>query len=449
MVKHYFCDICDLRQPNQASLFKHMCVDHGEAGQSFPEKVIERKVRHKSGAEKNLSESCPVCDEPLGSVTDLVSHACDFHEFKGKVKQKVFPRFNDYEQWRKKMEEENITTWMKRRVVRPSTGSAYYENLRCHRSLNTRLHTRKSELQSQDTEKEKKSKRKSSTVVQRSCTSFINVKRELTTDVTIVEFCLEHFGHEQEPQKLILPWSARLEIADMLSQNLSPSDIVRILKEKQRNADNGVCMLKRQYWVTKKDVYRVAADLRNHPHKYGRMEGASPELPVKAGPDSFGVSTAPEFIKAQPSCSSPLSILESIIERELYPKMYACPEEALFKADHDPGEVSKKLLKKEEPCSAFSIAEVVNGPERSPIVSASPKVLLNNEPDPDSAESSSATEKLFFKKEPISSREPSPEEAKPPIDEGVRVFSLAVAPDGKGFTLVDHSPCVDVPQDDL
>ncbi|VDO70974.1 unnamed protein product [Heligmosomoides polygyrus] len=400
MVKFWFCELCDMRHANTASLIKHMREDHH---------CEEEFVARNPNFVENFSESCPSCDTRVLDVAELLAHATLVHEFVGVVRREVFPSFVEFEQWKERVEDESISTWVKRR--RKTTGNVLTLNLRCHRNLET--------------------------------------------DVTSVEYCLEHFGHEQDPLKQSLPWSLKLEIAEMLKQNMFARDIVRTLKWKNINErKDGVCMLKRQYWVTERDVYRVASDLRAHPHKYEKMEGVSP--------DPSGVSTAPEFIKAEP-CSSSSSILESLIEREPSPMRNACPEEALFKADHDPAErsaVHRKRLKKEEPCSAFSIAEVIPGAELGPTVSGSPKVLLKIDSDPNSAESSSGTERLFFKEEPISvttllqesssnRMELSSEDAKPPTDEGVRVFSLAVAPDGKGFALVNHSSCVDVAHDDL
>ncbi|VDO70977.1 unnamed protein product [Heligmosomoides polygyrus] len=373
--KFYFCEVCDLRQPNPASLVKHMREDHH---------CEEEFVARNPDLVHNFSEVCPSCGIRVINVAELLEHATLVHEFNGTVRQEVFQSFIEFEEWKERMEEENISTWVRRK--HKTIGNVVTIHMKCHRVQRTTAHCQ------EESDLQRKTK-----VVGRSCTSYMNVERNLQTDITTVEYCLEHFGHEKDLLKQDLPWSVKMEIVDMLKQNLTASQIVNNLKEKYM-ADNegGLCILKRQYWITTKDVRRVAAHFKLYPHKYERMEGISPEVLVKTEPDS--PETSPEVLaKTEPDSS------------EASPEMFA-------KVEPDSSEASADVLFKTEPHSSEVNPEVFAKiePDSS---EANPEVLVK--PEPDSSEASTAAE---------GPKEPSPEEVKALIDEALlQVFSKSKA----------------------
>lgn len=86
--KFYFCEVCDLRQPNPASLVKHMREDHH---------CEEEFVARNPDLVHNFSEVCPSCGIRVINVAELLEHATLVHEFNGTVRQEVFQSFIEFE----------------------------------------------------------------------------------------------------------------------------------------------------------------------------------------------------------------------------------------------------------------------------------------------------------------------------------------------------------------
>ncbi|VDO86092.1 unnamed protein product [Heligmosomoides polygyrus] len=220
-------------------------------------------------------ELCPACDTGFETVTDLLVHAIEFHDFSGTVKQEVFPSYCAFERWKDEMEEEHNSCWLQR--DEETLHMVFHGHLRCHRSRRIM-----------------KRKRKISELVLKSCTSFMDVKRYLTTGVTSVEYCLEHFGHKQLPQKPRLRWSVKMEIVEMLKLGLPIAEIVRII----RNENDGA--LERQYVVTVQDVKRIANKLRDDPLMFVETgESADAEEGIKAEQNLAENSTSEASIKEE------------------------------------------------------------------------------------------------------------------------------------------------------
>lgn len=209
--------------------------------------------------------------------------------------------------------------------------------------------------------------------------------RELTSGAANVEYCLEHFGHEQEPQKPWLRWSVKLEIAEMLKLGLPVAEIVRVLQNEKDGALEG------RYSVTVKDVRSVAAKLKVDPGMFETKGNIDTEVRFKT--ESDPAESSP---KEEPSSLSP-SFAESSMRRGLSPIGTTSPE-ALFETGHSSAEYSvcgRSI--KEEPESAANLLD-----------------------------------------EPSTRREPVLAEPKSPSDDGVRAFILTTMPDEKGFALVDQ-----------
>lgn len=383
---HCECERCGLTLYNQEDLNSHLRDVHGD-----PIEV----VRQSENAIEIIPEFCPVCDMAFENVTDLLVHAVEFHEFSGTIKQEEFPSHSAFERWKKDMEEDYNSHWLRR--SERTEDNVYYRQLRCHR--------RKSTKRKLDT---------SSKAVQKSCTSFMNVKRYLTSGVTSVEYCLEHFGHEQEPPKPQLPWSVKLEIAEMLKLGLPAPEIVRILQNENGGA------VEQQHSVTVRDVRSVAAVLKAEPEVFGMKRSPSPEL---------FPNTRQEFA----------------------PK--PCPNTRPEFAESSMSEASV-IRFKQEPDTMPTLASIL---EPSPPESAMPAMFIKQEPgtlptstfktEPSSSESS--VPKISIKEEPISAMsllaQPSTRfEAvlvDAPRNDGVPVYTLAVTPDGR-LVLVNKTPCV-------
>lgn len=129
-----------MRHANTASLIKHMREDHH---------CEEEFVARNPNFVENFSESCPSCDTRVLDVAELLAHATLVHEFVGVVRREVFPSFvefevrfsvllglfvretSEFQQWKERVEDESISTWVKRR--RKTTGNVLTLNLRCHR----------------------------------------------------------------------------------------------------------------------------------------------------------------------------------------------------------------------------------------------------------------------------------------------------------------------------
>ncbi|VDO70979.1 unnamed protein product [Heligmosomoides polygyrus] len=359
------CEVCGVTFFSQENLSRHRRVVH---------RILDEVAQNPTG---NFRESCPVCHIRIKNVLDLLEHASEFHEFKGKVKHKEFLSFSEFERWKDELEQKHITSWVKRGV----TGSekAFYSYLRCNRSPNTKKRNRPPRRTAENSQ-ERRHGSMSRVIMQGSCTSFLNVKRDLTSGVTSVEYCLEHFGHEKEPQKLRLPWPVKLEIAAMLKQDMPVAEVARILQIQYNDTR------KRQHWVTTQDVKNVAANLKANPQMYERRRSTSPEPLFKTELDPLGASIVVEFFK-------------------------------------------------EEPCSTLNSSDYrFIGKKLGPIRSTAPGA--------DSVGSSMLD--AFIKEEPVSTasstgRKLSPIEAKRVCSDGVRMFSLAAMPDGKGFALVEQS----------
>lgn len=97
-------------------------------------------------------ELCPACDTGFETVTDLLVHAIEFHDFSGTVKQEVFPSYCAFEvsffgsvqsvlrsncvvfqRWKDEMEEEHNSCWLQR--DEETLHMVFHGHLRCHRSV--------------------------------------------------------------------------------------------------------------------------------------------------------------------------------------------------------------------------------------------------------------------------------------------------------------------------
>lgn len=215
----------------------------------------------------------------------------------------------------------------------------------------------------------------------------------MDTGVTTIAYCLEHFGHQKDPQKLRLSWSVKMEIADMLKQKLSSGQIIQILKMKTNNDK-----LKRQYWITPQDVWTVARMLATNPERFVRNEPTPVEGPC-------------------------------------FPTERSKTQSGFVKGSIPP--IPIEFLLNKEQSSAISTAEGFTGDEEPcPIESSRPELLFESKPVPTEIKEEPCST-ACWSGEPSSRSEPS--SVGPSCDDGVRVFILSVAPDGKGFALVDQS----------
>lgn len=260
----------------------------------------------------------------------------------------------------------------------------------------------------------------------------VQVKRYLTSDVTCVEYCLQHFGHEEEPEKPRLPWSVKLEIAEMLKQGLPVVEIVRILQQENDGT------LRQQYSVTVQDVMSIVTKLKAHPEMFETRGNGSEEVSFGAEPSSAESSMDVGYCKQEPGSTAPSAF-----------KIEPCSSESSM---HN---ASIKVEPRSAPFSPFTT-------ESTTLYEGSTSVETSIKQEPDTVDTpsaykiqSSSTEspmpETSTKEEPISAvtllAEPSAQlqtallEVKTPSSDEIPVFTLTTEPDGKGFALVNHSPC--------
>ncbi|KAK6039837.1 hypothetical protein COOONC_22660 [Cooperia oncophora] len=106
-------------------------------------------------------------------------------------------------------------------------------------------------------------------IIHRSCTSFMNVKSDVRTGITTVEFCVEHFGHEVECQNSSLDsQSGSLDLQDCSPESqdcslplieedaVSNSLEVRnsSLERVKASAEERDGELRQLYWTASQDV---------------------------------------------------------------------------------------------------------------------------------------------------------------------------------------------------
>ncbi|VDP50815.1 unnamed protein product [Heligmosomoides polygyrus] len=295
-----------------------------------------RIEEHRRSATENLPESCPACDMRLKTVTDLLMHVKEVHKFDAVVKEEVLLCLGIaavFKCWKEAVDKKYNACWIRRHERIDQL--VFYRHLGCYRHWMTGEHTTSP----------------SSGAVENTCTAFMNVKRQMTSDVTNVEYCLDHFGHDQEPRQPPLFESGKPEIPDVLEQSVSVVETARARRKRNSGA------LVPEPPITVEDVKRIVVK-------------AEAEPPISEAKES----TSRDVRARTRSHRTESSVAEATI--------------------------------KEEPTSAMTWL----------------------------AEPSSTRKEL------------SPVEAKPPSDDGVRVFTLTAAPDGKGFALVDQPTCTDEAQ---
>ncbi|VDO61512.1 unnamed protein product [Heligmosomoides polygyrus] len=379
--------------------------------------VVQQPKRSKG----ILVEMCPTCNMGFENVTDLLMHANEVHKFGGTVKQEVFPNYAAFERWKEEMERVYSTHWTRRseRVV----NKVFHSHLRSRRIIS----------------RERK-------IVQKSCTSFMNVKRCLSNDVTYVDYCVDHFGHKQGTQSF--PWPVKSEIAEMLETGLSTADIVRLF-ELENCGD-----LRGEPAVTLRTVRSVELRLQADPEMLNKDESSNPEVRrFNSESTSDKCSTFVGFKEEEPGSTSDFHIkAESIPDESFTTETYIDEElssstTSTFKAEPAPGERNMaETSVKEEPISSITLAikaeSVANGGAMT-----SGKTFFKEEPtssarstDKSVKEEPTSVTNIFA--QPSTMIESSSVDSKAQCGDEFPGFTLTIVPDGKGFSVVNESPYI-------
>lgn len=382
--------------------------------------VVQQPKRSKG----ILVEMCPTCNMGFENVTDLLMHANEVHKFGGTVKQEVFPNYAAFERWKEEMERVYSTHWTRRseRVV----NKVFHSHLRCRWSRRIISRERK--------------------IVQKSCTSFMNVKRCLSNDVTYVDYCVDHFGHKQGTQSF--PWPVKSEIAEMLETGLSTADIVRLF-ELENCGD-----LRGEPAVTLRTVRSVELRLQADPEMLNKDESSNPEVRrFNSESTSDKCSTFVGFKEEEPGSTSDFHIkAESIPDESFTTETYIDEElssstTSTFKAEPAPGERNMaETSVKEEPISSITLAikaeSVANGGAMT-----SGKTFFKEEPtssarstDKSVKEEPTSVTNIFA--QPSTMIESSSVDSKAQCGDEFPGFTLTIVPDGKGFSVVNESPYI-------
>ncbi|CAJ0606918.1 unnamed protein product [Cylicocyclus nassatus] len=162
---------CNYRGPNARALSKHC-----------------KRMQHSRAQERRYSEECPVCGLMVYDQKCLIAHAVEVHQFKGQIEEMNFGSSEAFDVWRKDTEENTCTFYSRRGTTRiqKKVGYFYYK---CHLTSDKR--TRSKGLRSPR-----------SKAANKSCTAFLNVRKDLQKKTIQVEYCTSHLGHQPQAKSV-------------------------------------------------------------------------------------------------------------------------------------------------------------------------------------------------------------------------------------------------------
>ncbi|KAK6021410.1 hypothetical protein OSTOST_12916, partial [Ostertagia ostertagi] len=169
----------------------------------------------------------------LDSPTELFVHARHNHNFHGDIQKKTFANYEEFEQSsvKERLEVQYATVWNRKnrheRTVLPVFSDYRATTSQRRLSLKRRLRMREK--------------------VYRSCTSFMNVKTDVT-GITNVEFCLEHLGHGHMTEY------RAYEDEEISSESLGTTDSPGRMEDSIEEPDEGI---ERLYWTASEDIRHV------------------------------------------------------------------------------------------------------------------------------------------------------------------------------------------------
>lgn len=181
-----------------------------------------------------------MCNVKACSVKELIRHYNDFHDKDFQQKRKTFKNRDDFESWKGDIEKETSSEFVKERGIKRKKSwqtDFYY----CNRSAN------KFSERLTPTENRKRAERvKGTSKIKGKCTSFMTVTT-LETAHVVVDFCLDHVGHEIQLCYLNLSSDLRSFIAAMLASGIQINTILNDIRDRMKHVD-------RDTLVTRKDI---------------------------------------------------------------------------------------------------------------------------------------------------------------------------------------------------
>ncbi|PIO59734.1 integrase core domain protein, partial [Teladorsagia circumcincta] len=144
--------------------------------------------------------------------------------------------------WKEAMELQHFAVWI--RTNQTTKSNTCYQYFRCHRSttgqvFRSTINPRRFSLKRRIRMREK---------VHRSCTSYMNVKNDVLTGVTSVEFCMEHLGHGHKSE------SRAVEEEEISSESLTATDSPGRMEDFVEEREEGI---ERLYVTASEDVRHV------------------------------------------------------------------------------------------------------------------------------------------------------------------------------------------------
>lgn len=223
------CTICDRTFSANGNLNKHM-----------------RKFHPASTPKQQKNQVCPICEERYRKISDLQNHIMNEHEgINLKFEKQLFYCENDFQEWKKKVELESNSFFLKERGA-IKRGEKMITTYVCNR--NGRKNPKKDD-------RERHIKSGESIKLDKTCPAIMTVSIEKVHEATEIEvnFQSVHVGHKAEPGKLRLPKDDRNQLASMLDVGVPVPKVLDYVQEQYSPS-------KRLGLVIKKDLHNISRD---------------------------------------------------------------------------------------------------------------------------------------------------------------------------------------------
>ncbi|KAK6750805.1 hypothetical protein RB195_002647 [Necator americanus] len=228
------CPICGKNRGEK--VYEHLFFVHSYSKDAI--RRIQQENRQGKANTANLMQ-CPQCEFKLKDHRELVEHFDDHHADRPgtyTVESKSFTDYASFKIWKEKLEEESVTRFT---TFSKSTGQACtITYFRCSRSLATSAY---------------RASVKSTKKVVRYCTAFMTAA-ERQGEVR-VEFCRQHWGHQQEPALLTMNATSEAYIVSLLKEGFKNDQILKKVRETCKGSAGTQTRL---YYTTRRDIWNIA-----------------------------------------------------------------------------------------------------------------------------------------------------------------------------------------------